>query len=617
VAAREARPIVSELLRNIAIVAHVDHGKTTLVDQMLRQSDTLDARFVLPERAMDSNALERERGITILAKNTALRWKEWRINVVDTPGHQDFGGEVERVLSMVDAILLVVDAVDGPMPQTRFVTEKAIARGLRLVVAINKMDRAGRRPGWVLDETFDLVARLGGSEEQLDFPIVYVSALEGWASREPEVRGRDLAPLFETVVTHVPPPRVDATGPLQLQVSALDRSNFTGTIGIGRIARGRVRQGDEVLVVGADGSTRAARVQQLWGFLGLERVPFAEALAGDIVAFSGAGRLHISDTLCDPARPEALPALEVEEPTVEVAFEVNTSPFAGREGQFVTSRHLRERLERELLANVALRVRPTEDPDRFLVAGRGELHLGVLMETMRREGYEFAVARPRVLLSEEGGTTLEPIEWLTLDLDEAYQGAVMEALGTRGASLENLQPDGRGRIRLEFRIPTRGLLGFHSAYRMITAGTGLLHHRPVGRAPLRPLRLPARAQGALISNGTGAAVAYALFNLQERGRLLVAPGEAVYEGQVIGFHVRENDLTVNPLRAKELTNIRAAGRDENILLTPPLRLGIEAALELLADDELLEITPESLRLRKRLLSEGERRRGARAKREAS
>ena len=599
-------------LRNIAIIAHVDHGKTTLVDQLLKQSGTLDARKELPDRVMDSNALERERGITILAKNTAIRWNHYRINIVDTPGHADFGGEVERVLSMVDSVLLLVDAVDGPMPQTRFVTQKAFDHGLKPIVVINKIDRAEARPGWVLDQTFDLFDRLGATEAQLDFPVEYASALQGYATLDLQQPATDMSALFGAIVKHCPAPDVDVQGPLQLQVSQLDYSSYVGAIGIGRIKRGTLRRNAPVTVIGADGQMRNERVGQILGFIGLVRVEVESAEAGDIVAFAGIGEPKISDTVCDPAQPEALPALTVDEPTISMTFEVNTSPFYGRDGKFVTSRQLRERLAREALHNVALRVEETDDPDKFIVYGRGELHLGVLLENMRREGYEVAVSKPRVVLREIDGATCEPYELLTVDIEDNAQGAVMTALGERGAELNAMQPDGRGRVRLDYMIPSRGLIGFQTEFRTLTSGTGLLHHVFDHYGALVTRELGVRTNGVLISNGKGRTLAYALFSLQERGRLCVGPGEEVYEGQIVGIHSRDNDLTVNPLKAKKLTNIRAAGSDEKLILTPPVRFSLEQAMEFIADDELVEVTPTAVRMRKRGLTEQERKRTLRA-----
>jgi GTP-binding protein len=602
---------VHEQLRNIAIIAHVDHGKTTLVDQLLKQSGTFAARQIVPERVMDSNALERERGITILAKNTAIRWHDYRINIVDTPGHADFGGEVERVLSMVDCVLLLVDAVDGPMPQTRFVTQKAFAHGLRPIVVINKIDRPEARPHWVLDQTFELFDRLGATHEQLDFPVIYASALRGYATLDAAVETSDMTALFTAIVEHCPPPDVSIDGPLQLQVSQLDYSSYVGAIGIGRIKRGVLRRNAAVTVIDRDGHERAERITQVLGFLGLERIEVEEAEAGDIVAFAGIAEPKISDTLCDPLHVEALPPLTVDEPTISMTFEVNTSPFFGREGRFVTSRQLKERLEREAIHNVALRVEQTADPDKFVVYGRGELHLGVLLENMRREGYEIAVSRPHVVIKQIDGRAHEPIEQLTVDVDAAAQGAVMTALGERGASLTAMQPDGRGRIRLDYMIPSRGLIGFQTDFRTMTSGTGLMYHVFDHFGPMLERDLAKRTSGVLVSNGEGKTLAYALFSLQERGRLFIGPGEDVYQGQIIGIHSRENDLTVNPLKAKKLTNIRAAGRDENVVLTPPLRLSLEQAMEFIDEDELVEITPRAVRLRKRRLTESERRQAER------
>jgi GTP-binding protein len=601
----------TQQLRNIAIIAHVDHGKTTLVDQLLRQSGTFDARKALVDRVMDSNALERERGITILAKNTAIRWRDFRINIVDTPGHADFGGEVERVLSMVDSVLLLVDAVDGPMPQTRFVTQKAFAHGLRPIVVINKIDRHEARPNWVLDQTFDLFDRLGATEAQLDFPVVYTSALQGFASHDPAHRGGDMTPLFEAIVRHCPPPEVNEEGPLQLQVSQLDYSSYVGAIGIGRIKRGTLRRNMAVAVVDRAGAVRQERVMQVLGFLGLERLEVEEAGAGDIVAFAGIEHPAISDTLCDPAHPEPLPALVVDEPTISMTFEVNNSPFAGREGRYLTSRQIRERLLREALTNVALRVEETDDPDKFQVYGRGELHLGVLLENMRREGYEVAVSRPRVVTKQIDGQLHEPYEILAVDVEDSSQGAVMTALGSRGGQLTAMHPDGKGRVRLDYLIPARGLIGFQTEFRTLTSGLGLLFHVFDHYAPVLDRPIAQRPNGVMVANGQGTVLAYALFNLQERGRLMVAHGDEVYEGQIVGIHSRDNDLVVNPLKAKKLTNIRAAGRDENIILVSPVRMTLEQAMEFIEDDELVEVTPESIRLRKRALREHERRRAAR------
>jgi GTP-binding protein len=598
-------------LRNIAIIAHVDHGKTTLVDQMLQQSGTLGPRAAVPDRVMDSNDLERERGITILAKNTAVNWNDYRINIVDTPGHADFGGEVERVLSMVDSVLLLVDAVEGPMPQTRFVTQKAFAQGLVPVVVVNKIDRDGARPDWVIDQTFDLFDRLGATDQQLDFPIIYASALEGYASEDADARGGDMTPLFETIVKHVPPPSVDRDGPLQLQVSSLDYDTYVGVLGIGRIRRGTIGANAPVSVVAPDGSSRRARVLELYGFHGLQRQKVQSATAGDIVVFSGIENLGISDTLCDPGHEEALPALTVDEPTVSMTFQVNKSPFAGKEGKYLTSRQIRERLDQELEHNVALRVDDTDDPDKFRVSGRGELHLAVLVETMRREGFELAVSRPEVIMHDVDGTEHEPWEQLTVDFDEEYQGAVMTRLADRKGELTDMLPDGKGRIRLDYRIPTRGLIGFRTEYLTATSGTGLIYHVFERYAPRVGGLIAQRNNGVLVSNVQGKALAYALFNLQERGRLFIGHGAPVYEGMIIGIHQRSNDLIVNPTKAKQLTNIRAAGSDENLVLSPPIRYSLEQSLEFLDDDELLEITPTSLRLRKKLLKESDRKRESR------
>ncbi len=600
-------------LRNIAIVAHVDHGKTTLVDQLLQQSGTLGPRAAVPERIMDSSDQERERGITILAKNTAVLWNDYRINIVDTPGHADFGGEVERVLSMVDSVLLLVDAVEGPMPQTRFVTQKAFASGLVPVVVINKIDRDGARPDWVLDQTFDLFDRLGATDEQLDFSVIYASALHGYASTDSDNRGGDMTPLFEAIISQVPPPDVDETGPLQLQVSSLAYDAYVGVLGIGRIQRGRVDSNIPVTVVSADGSTRNARILDLFVFHGLERQKRDSATAGDIVVFSGVDKLAISDTLCPRDHPEGLPALVIDEPTISMTFQVNKSPFAGQDGKFLTSRQIRERLEREVQHNVALRVEATNDPDKFRVSGRGELHLSVLIESMRREGFELAVSRPEVIIHEEDGVKLEPWEQLTVDFEESYQGAVMTRLAERQGRLQQMQPDGKGRVRLDYRIPTRGLIGFRTEYLTATSGTGLLYHVFEKYDQYVPVPLGQRNNGVHVSMIAGKALAYALFNLQERGRLLIGHGQAVYEGMITGINSRQSDLVVNPTKAKQLTNIRAAGSDENIVLTPAIRFSLEQALEFVDDDELLEVTPLNLRLRKKLLKESERRRESRAR----
>jgi len=604
---------VIENLRNIAIIAHVDHGKTTLVDQLLKQSDTLDERTQLEERAMDSNALEKERGITILAKNTAIKWGKYRINIVDTPGHADFGGEVERVLSMVDSVLLLVDAVDGPMPQTRFVTQKALARGLKPIVVINKVDRPSARPDWVLDQTFDLFDRLGATDEQLDFPVVYASGLNGFAGLDASVRDGDMTPLFQTIVDKVHVPDVDSNGPFQMQVSQIDYNSYVGVIGIGRIVRGKVKTNTPVVVVDADGKRRNARILQVLGFMGLQRIEVPEAEAGDIIAFTGVDQLRISDTLCDPNAVEALAPLSVDEPTVSMTFQVNTSPFAGKDGKYVTSRQIRDRLQRELIHNVALRVEDTNDQDKFRVSGRGELHLSILIENMRREGYELGVSRPEVIIRDVDGEKQEPFEQLTVDVEEQHQGTVMEKLGLRGGDLKNMVPDGKGRTRLDFIIPSRGLIGFRTEFLTATQGTGLIYSVFDHYGPLKRGDYGQRINGVLISNGAGKALAYALFTLQERGRLFVGHGDEVYEGMVIGIHSRDNDLVVNPLKAKQLTNIRAAGSDENILLTPPIRMTLEQALEFIDDDELVEVTPNHIRLRKKFLNENDRKKATRSK----
>jgi GTP-binding protein len=604
--------VSADRLRNIAIVAHVDHGKTTLVDQLLKQSGPLGERAEVSERMMDSNDLEKERGITILAKNTAVTWGDWRINIIDTPGHADFGGEVERVLSMADSVLLLVDAVDGPMPQTAFVTRKALERGLNPIVVVNKVDRPGARPDWVVDQTFDLFDRLGATDEQLDFPVVYASALQGWASLDSEARGGDMNPLFQMIVDRCPPPPVDVNGPLQLQVSALDYSSYTGVIGIGRIRRGSLSRNQTVSVIGSDGKTRKGKVLQVFGFHGLERVEMPSASAGDIVTFTGLDPLSISDTLCDPEKVEALPPLTVDEPTIAMTFQVNDSPFAGREGKFVTSRNIKDRLDRELIHNVALRVQQLDDADKFRVSGRGELHLSVLIETMRREGFELAISRPRVVTKEVDGEIHEPWETLVVDLPEESQGAIMEKLGERRGELKNMVPDGQGRVRLDYNIPTRGLIGFRSEFMTATSGAGLMYHTFDRFAPRTPGEIGQRHNGALISMVDGKALAYAIWNLQERGRMFIGHATDVYEGMVLGIHSRDNDLAVNPTKGKQLTNIRAAGADEAVVLTPPIRVTLEFALEFINDDELVEVTPKSIRIRKRWLKEHERKKASRA-----
>ncbi|MEH6635493.1 MAG: translational GTPase TypA [Halioglobus sp.] len=598
-------------LRNIAIIAHVDHGKTTLVDCLLQQSGTLDRRSEGAERVMDSNDQERERGITILAKNTAIEWNDYHINIVDTPGHADFGGEVERVLSMVDSVLLLVDAVDGPMPQTRFVTSKAFEQGLNPIVVVNKVDRPGARPDWVVDQVFDLFDRLGATEDQLDFPIIFTSAIEGIAGLDHEDMGTDMQALFETVIDKVPAPAVNSAGPLQMQISALDYNSYVGVIGVGRITRGTLSPNTQVTVVDVAGATRKGRVLQVMGYLGLERVDVESAEAGDIVCITGLEGLNISDTLCDPATVEGLPALSVDEPTVSMTFQVNDSPFAGREGKYVTSRNIKERLERELIHNVALRVEPGDSPDKFKVSGRGELHLSVLIETMRREGFELGVSRPEVIQKEVDGVMQEPYEQLVVDCEEQHQGSVMEELGLRRGELGNMVPDGKGRVRLEFIIPARGLIGFRSLFLTLTSGAGILTHIFDHYGPIKNAEITHRKNGVLVSMVKGKTLGYSLFNLQDRGRLFAEPNVDVYEGQIIGLHSRNNDLTVNPTKGKQLTNVRASGTDEALTLTPQIRHTLEQALEFIEDDELVEVTPESIRLRKKLLQEHERRRASR------
>ncbi|HTW75981.1 MAG TPA: translational GTPase TypA [Steroidobacteraceae bacterium] len=597
-------------IRNIAIIAHVDHGKTTLVDCLLKQSGTFAAHEKVAERIMDSNAIERERGITILAKNCAIEYAGTRINIVDTPGHAEFGGEVERVLSMVDGVLLLVDAVEGPMPQTRFVTRKALALGLKAIVVVNKIDRPGERAGWVVDRTFELFDQLGASDAQLDFPVIYASALQGWASTDLTRREPDMTALFEAILQHVPPPPTELDAPLQLQISTLDYNSYVGRIGIGRIRRGVIAPGRSVALRHGDEDRGVARVGQVLAFSGLQRTAVESAAAGDIVAVTGIEAVNIGVTLCDPERPEGLVPIHVDEPTLVMNFQVNTSPFAGREGRFVTSRQLRERLYRELQGNVALRVEDTADPDVFRVLGRGELHLTILIENMRREGYEVAVGKPQVLRRQVDGQWLEPFEALTVDIDEAHQGAVMQALAERRAELVNMAVEGTGRSRLDYRVPARGLIGFQGEFMTLTRGTGLMSHIFDGYDVVKG-EIPERRNGVLVSNENGEAVAYALFALQERGRLFVSPGERLYEGMIIGIHSRDNDLVVNPIRTKKLTNIRAAGKDENVLLTPPIPLTLEYAVEFIAEDELVEVTPQSIRLRKRHLSAQQRRRAAR------
>lgn len=602
---------MSTQLRNIAIIAHVDHGKTTLVDRLLQQSGTLKGREAQAERIMDSNELEKERGITILAKNTAINWGDYRINIVDTPGHADFGGEVERILAMVDSVLLLVDAVDGPMPQTRFVTLKAFQHGLKPILVVNKVDRPGARPEWVVDQVFDLFDKLGATNEQLDFPVVYASALQGFATLDLSQPSTDMQPLVDTIIKNVSPPDVDVNAPFQMQITTLDYSSYVGAIGIGRIKRGTAKTNMPVTIIDSAGKTRNGRLLQVLGYLGLDRHPVNEASAGDIIAVTGIENIRISDTLCDPNNVEALPPLTVDEPTVSMTFGVNNSPFAGREGKYVTSRQIRERLSRELIANVALRVEDTVDPDKFRVSGRGELHLSILIETMRREGYELGVSRPEVILREIDGERKEPYELLIVDIEESHQGGVMEKLAERRGQLQNMILDGHGRVRLEYVIPTRGLIGFQTEFLTTTSGTGLIHHVFDHYGPLVKNRISARQNGVLIANSVGKATSYALWNLEERGRMLIDPQTEVYEGMIIGIHTRENDLVVNVSREKQLTNIRAAGSDENILLTPPIRMSLEQALEFIDDDELVEVTPQAIRIRKKFLKETDRKRMAR------
>ncbi|MDD2661225.1 MAG: translational GTPase TypA [Methylococcales bacterium] len=601
-----------EKLRNIAIIAHVDHGKTTLVDKLLQQSGTFASHSKVTERIMDSNDLEKERGITILAKNTALDWNGYHINIVDTPGHADFGGEVERVLSMVDSVLLLVDAVDGPMPQTRFVTQKAFALGLKPIVVINKIDRPGARPDWVVDQTFDLFDRLGATDEQLDFPIVYASAINGYAGLEHTITGGDMTPLFETIVEKVSPPPVDMDGPFQMQVSSLDYNTYVGVIGIGRIQRGVIKPNMPLIIVNREGVERRGRMLQVFGFHGLDRVEVQEARAGDIIAFTGVEKLEISDTLCHPDAVEAMTPLTVDEPTVTMTFQVNNSPFAGKEGKFLTSRQIRDRLEKELQHNVALKVEDTADPDKFKVSGRGELHLSVLIENMRREGYELGVSRPEVIIKEIDGEKCEPFEMVTIEVEEIHQGSIMEKLGERKGDLLNMVPDGKGRIRLEYLMPSRGLIGFQTEFMTATSGSGLLYHVFDHYGPMKKGELGVRKRGVLVSMVQGKALAYALFALQERGELFLVHADEVYEGMLVGIHSRANDLVVNPTKAKQLTNIRAAGTDENLTLTAIQKMTLEQALEFIGEDELVEVTPKSIRLRKKLLTENERKRAAKS-----
>jgi len=599
-------------LRNIAIIAHVDHGKTTLVDKLLQQSGSLGAREKPPERVMDSNDLERERGITILSKTTAVDWLGVRVNIVDTPGHADFGGEVERVLSMVDSVLLLVDAVEGPMPQTRFVTAKAFARGLRPIVVINKVDRDGARPDWVLDQPFDLFDRLGASDEQLDFSVVYASALSGYAGLTADVRSGDMSALMSTVIEHVPEPDVQPNGAFRMQISTLDYSSYVGAIAIGRIERGSARRNMAVTVIDNEGKKRNGRILQVLRAHGLEREEVEAAGAGDIIAVTGIDSPRVSETVCDPAAVEALPLLSIDEPTVSMTFQVNTSPFAGQDGKFLTSRQIDARLQRELIHNVALRVEPTEDPDKFSVSGRGELHLGILIENMRREGYELAISKPQIVVKEIDGKLCEPFEQVTIDVEDRHQGAIMEMIGERRGDRTDMVPDGKGRVRLDYVVPARGLIGLRTGFLTATSGTGLIYHSFSHYGPLGQGAIAPRINGVMISNMLGKSLGYSLFTLQERGRLFVSPGDDVYEGMVVGLHSRNNDLVVNPTKAKQLNNIRAAGNDENILLTPPQRMSLEQALEFIEDDELVEVTPKIIRLRKRYLKEHERKKASRA-----
>jgi GTP-binding protein len=599
-------------LRNIAIIAHVDHGKTTLVDKLLRQTGTLSDRGVQVECVMDSNPLEKERGITILAKNTALEWNGYRINIVDTPGHADFGGEVERILSMVDCVLLLVDAVDGPMPQTRFVTQKAFKQGLNPIVVVNKIDRPGARPEWVVDQVFDLFDRLGATEAQLDFPVVYASALLGTATLDLNKPSENMEPLLETIIQRVSPPPAKQDGPFQMQISSLDYSNYLGVIGVGRISRGQIKSNTQVSIVNREGQVRSGRVLQILGYMGLERRQIEEAFAGDIVAITGIEELTISDTVCAKDAPEMLPPLNVDEPTISMIFQVNDSPFAGKEGKFVTSRQIRERLDRELIHNIALRVEDTVDADKFKVSGRGELHLSILIETMRREGYEMAVSTPQVILHNIDGVIQEPYEQLLVDVEETHQGTIMQQLGERKGRLVDMVPDGKGRVRIEYIIPARGLIGFHNQFLTLTSGTGIMTHVFEEYGPTQPGLIAKRSNGVLISNSAGKSTAYALWNIQPRGRLFIGPQTEVYEGMIIGIHTRDNDLIVAVTKEKKLTNIRAAGSDENIILTPPIQMSLEYALEFIEDDELVEITPKGIRLRKKFLKEHERKKGSRS-----
>jgi GTP-binding protein len=603
---------VIQNLRNIAIIAHVDHGKTTLVDELLKQSGTLGERFGEVERVMDSNDQEKERGITILSKNTAINWSDYRINIVDTPGHADFGGEVERVLSMVDSVCLLVDAQEGPMPQTRFVTQKAFAHGLRPIVVVNKIDKPGARPDWVIDQVFELFDNLGATDEQLDFPIVYASAINGYASLDDSVREGDMTPLFEAIVEHCPVPDVDPEGPLQMQVSNLDYNSYVGAIAVGRVKRGKIKPNQQVTVIKADGRQQKAKIGLVYGYMGLQRHEVTEASAGDIIAITGIEAPNVSDVICHPENVEPMPKLAVDEPTVSMTFQVNASPFAGKEGKYLTSRQIKDRLERELIANVALRVEEGSDPEKFKVSGRGELHLSVLIENMRREGFELAVSRPEVIFREIDGEVCEPYEQVTIDIEDQHQGAIMETLGERRGDMKNMVPDGKGRVRLDYIMPSRGLIGFQTDFMTMTSGTGLLYHVFDHYGPAHSTGIAGRQNGVMISNGQGKALGYALFNLQERGRLFSSHGDEVYEGQIVGIHSRSNDLVVNPLKGKQLTNVRASGKDDAIALVPPIPVTLEMALEFIEDDELVEITPKSVRIRKKFLKEHERKRSSRS-----
>ena len=599
-------------LRNVAIIAHVDHGKTTLVDKLLEQSGTLDARVGHDERVMDSNDIEKERGITILAKNTAVNWNDYRVNIVDTPGHADFGGEVERVMSMVDCVLLIVDAQEGPMPQTRFVTQKAFAQGLKPIVVINKVDKPGSRPDWVMDQVFELFDNLGATDEQLDFKVVYASAINGWASLEEGETGADMTPLFDTIINEVPSPDADPEGSFQMQISQLDYSSYLGVIGVGRITRGSVKPNQQVTVQCAAGNVHNGKVGKVFGYLGLERHEVEEAHAGDIIAITGLGELKISDTICCPNEVESLPALSIDEPTINMTFQVNTSPFCGKEGKFVTSRNIKDRLEKELVHNVALRVEQLDDPDKFKVSGRGELHLGILIENMRREGFELAVSRPEVIEREIDGVLQEPYETVTIDVEEQHQGPIMEKMGIRKAELTDMAPDGTGRIRMDFIMPSRGLIGFQTEFMTITSGSGLIYHTFFEYGPHKGGDIGQRLNGVMIANATGKALTNAIFNLQSRGRMMIGHGVDVYEGQVVGIHSRDNDLTVNVLKGKQLTNVRSSGTDEAQVLTPPIKMTLEQALEFIDNDELVEVTPDNIRIRKKSLKENERKREGRA-----